>query len=133
MRGEKCEAGSKKSRVDTVARVINLSRGNAVLVENLEFALTFGKRFLGLMGRRAIDPRGGLLLQPCRSVHTFWMRFPIDLVYLDPALRVLAVLENVPPGRIGPINRDALSVLELPAGRVKDTGTAVGDILVIQG
>ncbi|MGC7847317.1 DUF192 domain-containing protein [Desulforudis sp. 1088] len=115
-----------------MARVINLSRGNAVLVENLEFAITFGKRFLGLMGRRAINPRGGLLLQPCRSVHTFWMRFPIDLVYLDPAFRVVALLENVPPSRMAPGNRHTRSVLELPAGRLRETGTSAGDILRIE-
>lgn len=72
-------------------------------------------RMRGLLGRQSLAPDEGLLLKPAGSVHTAFMRFPIDVVFLDRDLKVLRVAADVPPWRIV-AQRGAKAVLELPAG-----------------
>jgi uncharacterized protein len=72
-------------------------------------------RLLGMALRRRPPPDTGLLIPRCRSVHTFGMRFTLDLVWLDRAGRVLAVDEGVPPCRVR-VRRDAFAVVEVAAG-----------------
>jgi uncharacterized protein len=80
-------------------------------------ATTSLSRLLGLAGldRDAVPPRHGLLLRRCRSVHTFGMRFDLDLIFLSPHGSVIAVERGVPPARIR-TRRDAAAVLERPSG-----------------
>ena len=86
-------------------------------------ALSRRARLLGLalLDRRAAG--AGLLLPGCRSVHTFGMRFPLDLVFLDFELRQISLRRAVPPGRIA-FERRAQAVLELPAGEPPPRGGA---------
>jgi uncharacterized protein len=74
-------------------------------------------RLLGLAGLRELPPDRALLIPGCRSVHTFGMRFALDVAFLDTDGRVLAVRSAVPPGRVVG-HRGAAAVLEAPAGRV---------------
>lgn len=78
-----------------------------------------------------LEPGEGLWIVPCESVHTFFMRFPIDLVYLDRKRKVRKVRRAVPAWRVS-VCVTAHSVLELPAGIVERSGTAVGDELTIE-
>ncbi len=87
-------------------------------------------RTKGLLGRRSLEPGEGLLLRPANSVHTAFMRFPIDVVFLDKELRVLDVAETVPPWRMK-ARRGARAVLELRAGEAARRGIARGDSLVL--
>ena len=80
----------------------------------------FFHRLKGLMGER--DIKEGLLLHPCSQVHTYFMREPIDVVYLDKLGRVLSVEEAMEPGRMGFYIHGCASVLELPAHRWKQLG-----------
>ncbi len=89
-------------------------------------------RFLGLMGRRSLEPGHGMLIQPSSGVHTFWMRIPIDLVALDAKQRILKLERAVKPWRIGALSRQTKSVLELPSGQIDRCHLAVGDSLFIQ-
>jgi uncharacterized membrane protein (UPF0127 family) len=100
--------------------VRNLNRG-LVLGDRIRRADTFRLRLLGLMFRPALAPGEGLWLEPCRQVHTHFMRFPIDLLFLDREGRVLRVLESFPPWRISPAVAGARAVLELPAGASGET------------
>src|SRR3954447_7362449 len=86
--------------------------GRAVFV-----ALTWRARLLGLAGLRSLPAEVGLLLPRCRSVHTFGMRFALDLVWVDAAGAVVRVDRAVPPRRLRGC-RAARSVVELPAGSV---------------
>lgn len=79
------------------------------------------------MGARSLEPGEGLLIRPCNSIHTHFMRFPIDVLYVSRADRVIAIDENMGPWRFGRIQRGARYVVELPAGTVAATGTEVGD------
>jgi len=85
-------------------------------------------RSKGLLGRSALAPGEGLWILPCEAVHTFGMRFPIDLVYLDRKLRVRKVRSGVVPWRMSACLL-AHSVLELAQGTVQKTQTMPGDRL----
>jgi hypothetical protein len=78
----------------------------------------------------SLEPGGGLWIVPCESVHTFFMQFPIDLVYIDRNNRIRKVRESVPPWRLS-VCLSAHSILELPAGTIRRTQTQRGDTLEI--
>ena len=106
-------------------RITNLDTG-AVLAEHAEGATSLRTRFFGLMGRAELPAGTALVLQPCNSIHMFFMRFAIDAVHLDRAGVVLRCVPDLQPWRIGPIVRHSHTVIELPAGTLARTGTEVG-------
>lgn len=108
-------------------RVSNLTR-NTRLTTCMEVADGGSKRNKGLLGREGLSTGEGLWIIPCEAVHTFWMRFPIDLVYLDSKKRIRKLVNTVPPWRLSACLR-AHSVLELPAGTIRATQTQPGDTL----
>ncbi len=89
-------------------------------------------RTVGLLGRAGLAPGEALHIVPCQSVHTWFMRFAIDVLYLDRAGRVVKPVPNLRPFRYSWGGRRAHSVLELPAGTIASTGTAAGDQITIQ-
>jgi uncharacterized protein len=111
-------------------QVLNVTRGT-LLALRLEAAHTGPSRRKGLLGREGLQPGEGLWIAPCESVHTFFMRFPIDLVYLDRKHHVKKVRSSVGPWRISAC-LTANSVLELPAGTIRETQTERGDALEIE-
>lgn len=86
---------------------------------SIEKADTFISRFLGLMSRKTLGDEEGLLLDPCNSIHMFFMSFPIDAVFLDKENKAVMILENFRPWRVSPFVKNAVRTLELPAGRSK--------------
>jgi uncharacterized membrane protein (UPF0127 family) len=96
-----------------------------VVCPALSVADTAVSRMKGLLGRRSLATGEGLLLRPAGSIHTAFMRFPIDAVFLDANLRVLRVEANLRPWRIA-AQRGARAVVELPAGTAEGMGLAVG-------
>src|SRR5687768_13937149 len=96
-----------------------------------ELAKGMLRRGVGLMGRRGWSASDGLILTGCNSIHTFFMRMPIDVVYLDRANRVLRADGEVKPWRLGPIVWKAKTVVELPSGTIERTGTKAGDLLQV--
>lgn len=107
-------------------RVENLDR-QLILADRAWVAAGFWGRGVGLLGHAALEPGEGLILDPCGSVHTFGMRFAIDVVHLDAAGRVVTVARGLGPWRLGPLRRGVRAVLELPAGAAG--GTQTGDRL----
>lgn len=112
-----------------VLTVTNVTAKGAVIASGAEHARTFWRRFLGLMGRPGLPTDGGLLISGDSSIHTFLMRFPIDVVYLDREGRVLRRDSRMGPGRIGPLVRGCAHVLELAPGRLDEVPVEVGDQL----
>lgn len=102
-------------------QVLNLNR-NTVLADRLEVAGQSENRVKGLLGRDSLGAGEGLWIKPCEAIHTFFMRFAIDLVYLDRKNVVRKVRSNVGPWRISACFT-AHSVLELPVGTIAATGT----------
>lgn len=108
----------------------NLTR-NAVLGEAVDVADTSEKRRTGLLKHTGLGPGEGLWIKPCESVHTFFMKFAIDLVYIDKKQKVRKARKAVPPWRLSAC-LSAHSILELPAGTIERTGTQAGDELSIE-
>ncbi len=92
----------------------------------IETADSFLSRGIGLLGRRGLSPGVGLLIRPCSSVHTFGMRFAIDVVYLDREGTVTKVAPRVRPWRFSHGGRRAHSTVELAAGEASRLGLVPG-------
>ena len=103
---------------------------DTVLAHAVEVADTSAKRRTGLLKHEKLEPGEGLWIVPCESVHTFFMKFPIDLLYLDRRHKVRKARSAVRPWRLSACLL-AHSVLELPAGTIAQSGTQAGDELVI--
>jgi uncharacterized protein len=101
----------------------------AQVADKVELASSFRSRLKGLLGRSALPEGQGLWIAPCNSVHTFFMRFPIDVLFLDRGQKVVRVLPDLPARRMTRIHMRAVSCLELRAGAATKTGTSAGDQL----
>ncbi|HKH30615.1 MAG TPA: DUF192 domain-containing protein [Gaiellaceae bacterium] len=106
-----------------------MTRTDGVVVcEECLVAATPLTRMRGLLGRSSLPSGQGILLRPAASVHTFFMRFSIDVVFLDDELRVVHIAADLRPWRAAG-KRGARAVLELPAGECERRGLRVGDQL----
>lgn len=103
------------------------TEGGQLIVDKLDKATNFFKRFMGLMGREQLTNDAGLLIVPCNSVHSCFMKFPIDVVFLTKENRIVYIYENMKPWRVSKIIKEAYMVLELPKGRVTEVGLKVGE------
>ncbi len=105
-------------------------RNQRCLGDRVERADRFLPRLQGLLGRQGLGEGEGLILEDCASVHTWFMRFPIDLCFLGAGHEVLRTLENLGPWRMASA-LGARAVLELPAGRIRDCEIREGDRLEV--
>ena len=113
----------KALRTCTVAS----ERTRRTIVERSIIADSYWSRFRGLMGQRTLGVDEGLLIEPCSSIHTMFMRFAIDVIFLDGERRVVKIA-TVPPFRAA-LGRGSRTVLEVPAGTAARSGVEVGDVL----
>ncbi|MGB9921072.1 MAG: DUF192 domain-containing protein [Moorellales bacterium] len=126
------EAEGQVIREGSPAMVLfNASKGT-VLADQVTFAGSFGRRLRGWMGRASVGRGEALVLMPCRSVHTWFMRFPIDVLFLAPDGEVVLTLPEIRPFCFGPYVPRAAMAVELPSGRLAESRTAVGDRLVFR-
>jgi uncharacterized membrane protein (UPF0127 family)/CheY-like chemotaxis protein len=109
--------------------IVNLTRGS-VVSERGVVADRARTRMRGLLGRRTMPAGEGLLLKPAPSIHTAFMRFPIDAVFLDANLRIVKLVDNLGPWRTASA-RSARSVLELKAGEILRRGLELEDRLAV--
>jgi len=105
---------------------LQIERTGQWLVTHLDLALDSPARTRGLLGRDSLPPGSGLIIAPCQGVHTFGMRFPIDIVFVRRDGRVVRCRPAVPPRRLA-VWLTAFAVLELPAGEAALAGLQVGD------
>lgn len=103
----------------------NLDTG-AVIADRVAVAATHATRTVGLLNRSGLDPGEGLWIVPCRGVHTFWMRFTIDVLALDDNGVVIDRVAHLKPWRVRLPRRGTAGVLELPAGTLDRSGTQLG-------
>lgn len=97
-----------------------------IIAEEVKVAYSFWARFKGLMLTKSMPGHLALHISPCPSIHTFFMRYPIDVLYLNKKKEIVGMEEGLVPGKIGKRFSKAESVIELPAGRIKDTSMTVG-------
>jgi len=97
-----------------------------VVAEKVAVADSFLHRLRGLLARPQLKQEEGLLLLDCESVHTAGMRYPIDVAFLDADRTVVRSISGLRPWRLGLGGSAAVHALELPAGRLRETGTVAG-------
>lgn len=95
-------------------RLIDIETGD-VLISHLEVANTFWRRFKGLQLRRSLPSGAGIWLSPCSSLHTCFMRFPIDVIMLDRELSVVGLRKQIPPWNAVICVKHTTSVIEIAA------------------
>jgi uncharacterized membrane protein (UPF0127 family) len=113
-----------------IARV--RTEAGKLVCERCEIADSAFARARGLLGRDGLEPGGGMLIDRAGSVHMFFMRFPIDVVFLARDRTVVGVRHGLRPWRVAAARR-AVASLELPAGRAAEAGVEKGDRLVFEG
>jgi uncharacterized protein len=99
------------------------------LVEHGRVARTMWSRGRGLLGTRSLPAGDGLLIMSCQSIHSFWMQYPFDAIFLDRGGKVVHLIHEMKPNRMSRHLFSAHSVLELPAGVIRASGTQLGDQL----
>lgn len=118
----------RRSSGQTVKRrVTNVTR-NTQIAACVEIADSGASRSRGLLGRKGLGPGEGLWIVPCEAVHTFGMKFSIDLVYLDREYRIRKIRSNIRPWRLSAC-LSAHSVIELAAGAIHENDARPGDIV----
>ena len=107
-------------------------RNGEVLSSNVDVAENFFKRMKGLLGQSKMEKGKSLWIKPCMSIHTFFMKFPIDVIFLNKRNYVVATIKSLKPNRLTRLYPKAVSVLELPAGTIEATETVIGDEIEIK-
>ncbi len=109
-------------------RLVNQTK-NTVLSEDVIIADNPFKRMRGLLGKKALCTGQSIILEPCNSVHTLFMRFVIDIIFVDKNYKVIKIIPQLTPNKITPLYWQSSRVVELPAGILALTNTQSGDQL----
>jgi uncharacterized membrane protein (UPF0127 family) len=113
-------------------QVHNVTRGESLVTAG-RVADSMWTRLKGLISSPRLEQGEGLLIVPCQSIHTHFMGFPIDVLYVDAGKQVIGLHRSLPPWRFGRFHPRARFVIELPAGTLEATGTQLGDRLSVEG
>lgn len=113
-----------------LARIINSTK-NTLLAERAEIAEAFWPRLKGLLGRKQLDPKAGLILRPCSSIHTFFMGFPIDAAFVDSQNRIIKAYHSLPAWRLSGMFFNSSFCVELPAEALLASRSEAGDYVQI--
>lgn len=107
-------------------RIENSTKGT-VLADTARRAVGFIARGRGLMITRELPEGSGLVIEPCNSIHMFFMRYPLDIIFLDKSGVALFMYKGIKPWRMGRLVKGARMAIELPVGAIDRSGTEVGD------
>lgn len=111
-------------------KIINKTKGT-LLADKVTVANSSLRRLIGLLNRRQLKEGEALIIKPCNSIHTFFMRFPIDVIFVDSQNKVIAVKNCFNPWRISAVYWRAKFVIELPCGTLLNSSTTKGDDLLL--
>jgi uncharacterized membrane protein (UPF0127 family) len=114
-----------------MVRVVNATRSRE-LGTRVRLADRWWPRLRGLLGSGTLKPGDGLMIDPCRGVHMYGMRYPLDVAFIDRDGEIVALYRELPPGTRTKWHSEARRAIELPVGTLAETGTAVGDVLTWQ-
>jgi uncharacterized membrane protein (UPF0127 family) len=112
-------------------KLVNLTN-NQELAHEISDAHTFLKRLKGLMFSKELPLGCGLHIKPCRSVHTYFMNYAIDVLFVNDRLEVVGIVESMPPRKVSKVYHSANSVIELVAGAARRTDTEIGHVLKLR-
>lgn len=103
-----------------------------IVVEHLAVARSFFHRLMGLMGKKSLGKSEGLMLIPCNSIHTCFMKFPIDVVFLNIDHKVIFMKKSVKSWRFINVVRKSYAVIEMPEGTIENKKISAGDLLILK-
>jgi uncharacterized membrane protein (UPF0127 family) len=107
-------------------------RTDEALADRVEVAVTRRERRKGLLGRSSLEPWSALIIAPCFSIHTMFMRFDIDAVFVDDDGRAVKIVRDMTPWRLA-VDPTAHAVIEMPAGSLREREVNIGDRLYLVG
>lgn len=110
---------------------VQISYGDKIISKDILIADTLVTRLIGLMFKKSLVGAEGLLLNPCNSIHTFFMRYSLDIVFINSENRVVKIIREIKPWRMTWIYFRAKKTLELPAGKLP-TDLKEGDLLEVK-
>lgn len=110
-------------------KVYNSTQNN-IIADKVEMADNFAARTFGLIPKNLLNEGEGLLIKPCCSIHTFFMKFVIDVLFVNQKNEIIALYENVKPWRILPIHLTSQYVIEIPAGTITTLNITKHDIII---
>ncbi len=109
-------------------QILNSTK-KVILATRAERAETFRSRMIGLLNRESLKDGEALVITYCQSVHMLFMKFPIDVIFVDGADKVVGLVPEIRPFRLSPIFWKSSYAVELPAGTIDKTRTDIGDLL----
>lgn len=112
-------------------KILNKTK-NTVLAKETVLANTPFKRMKGLLGRKDFKEGGALIIKPCDSIHTFFMRFAIDVLFVNKDNKVVKTITALKPFRLASAYFSSSFVIELPPGAIRSSLTAKGDSLILE-
>lgn len=115
-----------------MADFFKIIRDGQILTDRVTRASMFFERAKGLLGKKEMAPDEALWLIPCRSIHTFFMKFPIDVVFLSREGKITALIPHLKPNRLTPFYFSARSCLECAAGAIEKWGLKKHQLLELR-
>lgn len=112
-------------------KLVNLYK-ESLLLDNVEIADSFFSRLRGLLGRTELKEGQGLIIKPCNSIHTFGMKFPIDVAFVDQNNKVIKIMENTAKAKVSPIVKNSKYVIEARSGEFQAKNLQVGDLVEVK-
>ncbi len=112
-------------------RIINKTK-NFVLASDATEAKSLLGRMKGLLGKKGFQKGEGLVIPACKCIHMFFMKFPIDVIFLSKDNRVVGIIKKIKPFRMSPYFSSAQKAVELPAGIIEESETMMGDDIIFQ-
>ncbi|HHU33076.1 MAG: DUF192 domain-containing protein [Zhaonellaceae bacterium] len=108
--------------------LLNSSK-NTVIAKQVKIASTFSQKLRGLMFYKELPPDNCLVIKNCNSIHTCFMRFPLDIIFINKENAVVHLLHGIKPFRCSPVVKEACTVVEIVSGQIIRSHTEVGDTL----
>ena len=108
------------------------STQNNLIADDVKVAENFFTRSIGLLSRKSISDNEALIIKPCCSIHTFFMKFAIDVLFVNRKNKIVGLYENVSPNQILPIYFSSYYVVELAAGQISNKNIQKDDIISLE-
>ena len=112
-------------------KILNVSN-KTLICPNASLADTPFSRIVGLLKHKSLSPDQGMVITHCRSIHMFFMRFSIDVIFIDKNNRIVGLVKAIRPFRMSPYFFKASSAIELPVGTIEKTKTSIGDQILLE-
>lgn len=106
-----------------------INKRSRLFIGNVKVADNVATRIKGLLGRKPLSSFQGLLIKPCKQVHTIGMSYPLSIWYIDKQLKIIKIVDSLEPYRISPYVKDSHLIIEFPSKWAEITGSEEGDFL----